>query len=135
MDTQTATNEQTTIELADVTDLVMTPIGCALPVARALPLAVRRIAESLHPEKIILFGSYAYGKPTPDSDVDLLVVFDTLVTRTERFLAVSELLSPRPFPVDILVRTSQEITTAISKGDFFIREIVAQGKLLYERRN
>lgn len=135
MDTQIATNEQTTIELADVTDLVMTPIGCALPVARALPLAVRRIVESLHPEKIILFGSYAYGKPTPDSDVDLLVVFDTLVTRTERFLAVSELLSPRPFPVDILVRTSQEITTAISKGDFFIREIVAQGKLLYERRN
>ena len=49
MDTQTATNEQTTIELADVTDLVMTPIGCALPVARALPLAVRRIVESLHP--------------------------------------------------------------------------------------
>lgn len=135
MDSMTTTNEETTVELADVTDPHMTPIGCALPVARALPLAVRRIVEALHPEKIILFGSYAYGKPTPDSDVDLLVVFDTLVARTERFLAVSELLSPRPFPVDILVRTSQEIATAISKGDFFIKEIVDQGKLLYGRRN
>ncbi len=47
------------------------------PVAKTLPKAVKRIVAELKPEKIILFGSYAYGNPTPDSDVDLLVVMET----------------------------------------------------------
>ena len=135
MDTQIATNEKPTIELADVTDPHMTPIGCALPVARALPLAVRRIVESLHPEKIILFGSYAYGKPTPNSDVDLLVILDTTASRSERSWSVSRLLIPRPFPVDILVRTPAEIEQSVLKRDYFILEILSQGRVLYEHRN
>jgi predicted nucleotidyltransferase len=81
----------------------------------------------LRPQKIILFGSYAYGNPTPDSDVDLLVVMETKASRKERFLAVSRLLMPRPFAVDIIVRTPQEIETALKRNDFFIDEIMSQG--------
>jgi len=111
----------------------VTPIGSDEPVSKTLPRAVKRIVETLHPEKIILFGSYAYGNPTPDSDVDLLVVMPTKEPEIERYLKVSRLIRPRPFAVDILVKTPQEITQAIRRGDFFIAEIVSQGKVLYER--
>lgn len=109
------------------------PIGFP-PVSETLPDAVRKIASALKPEKIILFGSYAYGKPTPDSDVDLLVVMETQKTRKERIVDVSLLLHPRPFPVDILVKTPQEIAFALQQGDFFLREIMEKGKILYEQR-
>jgi len=111
------------------------PIGCKHPVSETLPEAVQRIAQTLRPEKIILFGSYAHGTATPDSDVDLMVVMDTEAPSKERSWTVSRLLIPRPFPVDILVRTPQEIEGAVAKGDFFIREILTEGKVLYERRN
>lgn len=55
----------------------ITPTGFSTPVAEALPAAVQRIAQALQPEKSILFGSYAYGIPTPDSDVDSLVIMET----------------------------------------------------------
>jgi predicted nucleotidyltransferase len=111
----------------------MTPTGFRIPVAEALPAVVQRLVAALQPEKIILFGSYGYGKPTPDSDVDLLVILETIASSTDRYLAVSRLLYPRPFPVDILVRTPREIEQALHKGDFFIEEIVSQGRVLYER--
>lgn len=112
----------------------ITPIGSDAPVSVTLPKAVRRIARALRPQKIILFGSYAYGKPDPDSDVDLLVVMETNAPRKERYLTVSRLLRPRPFAVDIIVKTPREIKTAIKSGDFFIEEIYTQGKVLYEQR-
>jgi len=112
----------------------ITPIGSDAPVSETLPKAVRRIARELRPQKIILFGSYAYGNPTPDSDVDLLIVMQTNAPRKERSWAVSRLLIPRPFPVDILVRTPREVRNAIDAGDFFIQEILARGRVLYERR-
>lgn len=107
------------------------PIGFP-PVAETLPHAIEKIAKKLKPEKIILFGSYARGNPTPDSDVDLLVILDTPKTRKERVVAVSLLLYPRLFPVDILVKTPQEIEEEIEQGNFFIREIMSKGKVLYE---
>jgi len=112
----------------------ITPIGSDAPVSETLPKAVRRIARALRPQKIILFGSYGYGNPDPDSDVDLLVVMKTRASSADRSWAVSRLLIPRPFPVDILVRTPQEIARALRGGDFFIDEIVSQGQVLYERR-
>ncbi|MFZ5822464.1 MAG: nucleotidyltransferase domain-containing protein [Chloroflexota bacterium] len=110
----------------------MRPTGFP-PVAETLPQAVKKIAHGLDPEKIILFGSYAYGDPTPDSDVDLLVVLDTEQPRKERVVAVSLLLYPRPFPVDILVKTPKEVREELNKGNFFTREIMEKGKVLYER--
>jgi predicted nucleotidyltransferase len=109
------------------------PPGFAPVTQRALDDIVRRIVSELHPEQIILFGSYGYGSPTEDSDVDLLVVMETSSRPADRYLAVSRLIRPRPFPLDILVKTPAEIARALETGDFFIREIVTRGQTLYER--
>jgi predicted nucleotidyltransferase len=101
-----------------------------------LPQAIKRIVSELKPEKIILFGSYAYGNPTPDSDVDLLVVIETNGKNKEIYRAVSKLLYPRQFPVDIIIRTPKEVEEALKGGKdnaFFIREILKKGKVLYDR--
>jgi predicted nucleotidyltransferase len=111
----------------------VTPTGFLISVADRLPGVVQRLVTRLEPEKIVLFGSYAYGDPTPDSDVDLLVIWQTDASPTERYLAVSRELYPRPFPVDLLVRTPQEIDQALRAGDFFIQEIMTQGHVLYAR--
>lgn len=102
---------------------------------RAIRAVVRRIAERFQPEKVILFGSYAYGKPGPESDVDLLVVMRTSLRSRQQRLEISRALSPRPFPMDILVRTPEEMEERIAQGDAFLREIVTRGKVLYERRH
>jgi predicted nucleotidyltransferase len=120
-------------EIQDTPIPAVTPVGCVHPVSETLPLAVDQIARALDPERIILFGSYGYGAPTPDSDVDLLVIMETDATGPERSWAVSRLLLPRPFPVDILVKTPTEIQASLAAGDFFIREIVTKGAVLYER--
>jgi predicted nucleotidyltransferase len=109
--------------------------GSETPVEQNLPQAIDRIVRELRPEKIILFGSYAYGDPTPDSDVDLLVIMETELPKRQRSWEVARLLIPRPFPVDVLVRTPEEIQHAFATGDFFIQEIVSKGKVLYERRH
>lgn len=110
------------------------PVGFP-PVSKTLPQAVKKIAEALKPEKIILFGSYACGNPAPDSDVDLLVILKTKKPRKERVVAVSVLLYPRPFPVDIMVKTPKEIENDLKKGNVFIREIMKRGRVLYELSN
>jgi predicted nucleotidyltransferase len=112
---------------------LVTPTGFREPVQTALPQAVKRIVEILNPQKIVLFGSYANGFPTPDSDVDLLIVMETSASQVERYRNVSDLLYPRQFPVDILVKTPREIDKALQKGDFFIKEIFQEGIVLYEQ--
>ena len=105
------------------------------PVSKTLPKAIKRIVAELKPEKIILFGSYAYGNPTPDSDVDLLVVIETNGRNKETYRAISKLLYPRQFPVDIIVKTPREVDEALKGGvdnAFFIRDIVKKGKVLYD---
>jgi predicted nucleotidyltransferase len=94
---------------------------------------VRRIVTTLHPERVILFGSYAYGTPSDHSDVDFLVILETDARPADRYLAVSRLIRPRPFPLDFVVKTPDEITQALVKGDSFICEIVTQGRVLYAR--
>jgi len=93
----------------------------------------RRIVECFQPQRIILFGSYAHGHPKPESDVDLLVIMETAKRSRQQRLEISQALSPRPFPLDIVVRTPQEIEERIALGDRFLREIITQGKVLYER--
>lgn len=94
---------------------------------------VRRIVTACAPEKIILFGSYAYGDPTADSDVDLLVIQKTTLRRVERTVVISELILPRPFPVDILVKTPAEIQEALRHNDPFIKDLLSRGRVLYEQ--
>jgi predicted nucleotidyltransferase len=94
---------------------------------------VREIAEKFHPEKVILFGSYAYGKPTIDSDVDLLVVMESEERPARRAIRVAHELLDIPFPMDILVRTPAEVVKRLQMEDYFMREVVQQGRVLYER--
>jgi uncharacterized protein len=109
------------------------PKGFAPVTAELLQSIVQRIVAGVHPQKIVLFGSYAYGTPSPDSDLDILVVMTTTERPAQRVLVVSRLLRPRPFPMDILVRTPGEITTAVEHRDSFIQEILTRGKVLYEQ--
>lgn len=90
------------------------------------------IAGKYRPDKIVLFGSYATGNPNRDSDVDLLVIVNTKQSTWD--LAVDISLSiEHSFPMDIIVRTPQEIARRRQFGDFFIQDIMANGKVLYER--
>ena len=109
------------------------PVGLKVSVGKSLRPAVQKIVAELKPEKIILFGSYAYGLPNPHSDVDLLVIMKTRASLKERSWSVSRLLLPRPFPVDILVKTPKEVEKALEAGDFFLKEILTRGKVLYDR--
>jgi len=109
------------------------PVGLKVSVGKSLRPAIQKIVAELRPEKVILFGSYAYGTPSPHSDVDLLVIMKTRASLKERSWAVSRLLLPRPFPVDILVKTPREIEKSLKTGDFFLQEILTRGKVLYDR--
>jgi len=90
-----------------------------------------RIAEQFHPERIILFGSYAAGLPNPDSDVDLLVI---LPFEGKSWKMASEIRrQTRPsFPMDLLVRTPEQLRQRLTRHDVFLRDITQRGKTLYE---
>ena len=94
----------------------------------------RRIVRAYKPERVVLFGSFAAGRATPHSDVDLLIVKRTMRSTVERYRVVSDLFVPRPFPMDILVYTPGEWHKAIKAGDQFAREIIETGRVMYERR-
>ena len=89
------------------------------------------VARQFKPQRIILFGSYAYGQPTRDSDVDLLVVMKHHKRNVEQAIAIRTKVDA-PFPMDLLVRTPARVQERIALGDFFMREIVTKGKVLYE---
>jgi predicted nucleotidyltransferase len=94
---------------------------------------VRKIVDEFNPEKVILFGSYAYGKPNIDSDVDMLIVTESEERPPQRATRAYRAVHGKTFPMDIIVRTPAEIAHRLAIGDFFIKEIVGMGKVLYER--
>ncbi|MGH9767265.1 MAG: nucleotidyltransferase domain-containing protein [Blastocatellia bacterium] len=91
----------------------------------------RRIAEEFKPEKIILFGSHAYGKPTPESDLDLLVVMPYEGSYFQQAMIIRRRLG-LVTPMDLLVLTSEDLRYRLDIGDRFMREIVERGKVMYE---
>lgn len=101
--------------------------------AREIETIVRRIAEGYKPLKVVLFGSHAYGEPTKDSDVDLLIVKETSERFIDRWVTVRELIADpgRRVAVEPIVVTPDELEQRLSRGDQFFREIVVRGKLLY----
>jgi predicted nucleotidyltransferase len=91
----------------------------------------KRVAARFRPEKIILFGSHAYGTPTADSDVDLLVV---MPARDQIEQAVKIRWEfPAPFPLDLIVRTPKRLKRRLDDGDSFLLEIMARGIMLHEK--
>jgi len=93
----------------------------------------RHIARRFNPEQIILFGSHAYGKPTADSDVDLLVVMDTSKDEMEAMVEIAKSLPILTFGVDVIVRSRRTLERRKRLGDWFLREVTEKGKVLYER--
>ena len=91
----------------------------------------RRIGREYHPERVMLFGSYARGTATDDSDVDLLVVMAFEGKAVDKSVEIRLKVIP-PFPVDLLVYTPDAVRRRIAMGDTFVRDVFRHGKVLYE---
>jgi predicted nucleotidyltransferase len=90
-----------------------------------------RIAKEFHPQRIILFGSYADGAPRSDSDVDLLVVMPFRGNPLHKAWEIISKLKPS-FSVDVLVRRPEEIKQRVENNDWFMREVLERGRTLYD---
>jgi predicted nucleotidyltransferase len=102
-------------------------------VRKTIRLIADKLKESYNPEKIILFGSYAWGLPDEDSDIDLLVIKDTEETPHRRNVNVRKLVSSlrKGYGLDILVITPEELKSRLEIGDQFLQEIISRGEVLY----
>ena len=90
------------------------------------------VAAAFKPQRIILFGSHAYGEPDEDSDVDVLVVMPKS-RRVRRDTAVKIRLKVSvDFPVDVLVRGESEVEQRVRERDLFMTHITSQGRVMYE---
>ena len=92
---------------------------------------VSTIVQNIHPDKVILFGSYANGNPGEDSDLDLLVIKDMPQKRIQRGREIRKHLRGTGIPIDLLVYTPQEIEEWSDTKAAFITQIVDQGQVLY----
>ena len=90
-----------------------------------------KIARQFQPQRIILFGSYAYGQPTPDSDVDLLVVMRHEGRAREQAVRIRQSID-ETFPMDLIVRSPETVAQRLAWGGCFLREITERGEALYE---
>ena len=99
----------------------------------SLQSILKKLIERYKPQKVILFGSYAYGFPNLDSDLDLLIIKETSVEFLDRLIEVREILSDpnRNIPLEVIVLTPQEVKKRTSIGDQFITQIIENGTVLY----
>ena len=100
-----------------------------------ISLIVDKIKQE-NPEKIILFGSHAYGNPGKDSDVDILVIKNIEENKIRDFriklkMLLWEIIIKENIPVDILVDNQERINQRINDGDMFYQEIMTKGNVLY----
>jgi predicted nucleotidyltransferase len=104
--------------------------GADVPIA-AIRRYARRIAERFQPEKIILFGSHAYGAPHADSDVDILVIMPTRNEIDQAFQIRCQV--PTEFPMDLIVLKPRNVKWRLQERESFLSEIMTKGKILYEK--
>jgi len=93
---------------------------------------VNDVINRFNPERVILFGSHASGNATLDSDVDILVVMDFKSRPHQQAFEIRKTIK-RSFPLDLLVRRPADIDRRLKLGDFFIKEIMQEGKVMYEK--
>lgn len=100
---------------------------------RVIRRVVERLRRDYHPLQVILFGSYAAGRPRNDSDLDLLIVKDTAKSFHQRLFEVRQLVSPvlKGQPFEPIVVTPKELRQRLAKGDQFFEQIVTSGKSVY----
>jgi predicted nucleotidyltransferase len=113
--------------VADAARLIVPEVTDAL-----LSEMVSKIVKHFHPDKVILFGSRAWGEPTKESDLDIMVVMDVDGSPIRKAAGISRIVRPRFLPIDLIVRTPGEIEHRIKIGDPFIKRIMNHGKVLYE---
>lgn len=95
---------------------------------------VGKIVKEFQPEKIILFGSWAWGNPGPDSDADLLIIKRSSKPRLQREQELNAILFPREMPLDLLVYTPDELEQSINRNrNLFIEDVVRNGRVLYTK--
>jgi uncharacterized protein len=94
----------------------------------------KQIVREFHPEKIVIFGSYAYGKPNPYSDLDLLVIMKFEGSPLQQAGRIIERIDP-PMAVDLIVRTRQQVQERLRQQDGFISGILKRGKVAYEAQH
>jgi predicted nucleotidyltransferase len=101
------------------------------PLTGWLDVAVKRLCQSIAPEQIILFGSWARGTATRRSDIDLFIVWDCDIPPLERIGKILTLLIDAPLPVEVIVYTPDELARCAERP--FIRQLLAEGKTLYQQ--
>ncbi len=105
--------------------------------AKAVKDTIQSILDKLvtgyAPQKVILYGSHAYGNPRPDSDIDLLIIKETTARFFDRMFMVRRILTNpgRSLPVEPIVLTPEEVARRLAIGDQFIAEIMEKGEVLY----
>ena len=102
--------------------------GANVPM-RVIRRCARAIAEEFHPDKIILFGSHAYGTPYEDSDVDLLIIMSCYSQHSQAVRILWRLAAP--FPLDLIVRTPENLAWRLDEKESFHTTIVTLGKILH----
>jgi predicted nucleotidyltransferase len=90
-----------------------------------------QIAREFNPDRIILFGSHAYGQPGNDSDVDILVVLPFKGKPVRKAIEIRNKINAG-MPLDLIVRTPEQLAERLAQNDWFMREIVERGRTLYE---
>lgn len=95
---------------------------------------ISRIAKGYHPDKVILFGSFAKGNFTNDSDLDLLIIKDTDLPKQKRNFEIYKLLRGSMIPMDILVYTKSEFEEEILNKFSFLYSAIKTSKIMYERK-
>jgi predicted nucleotidyltransferase len=106
--------------------------GADIPM-RVIRRFARQVAERFQPDKIILFGSYAYGTPHADSDVDILVIMPARNEHDQAFKIRCAV--PSQFPMDLLVFKPQHVKWRLEERESFLTEIMTKGKILYEKND
>jgi predicted nucleotidyltransferase len=124
-------------------DYLLKDTGCAKEISPMLTVnkntqeiiqnILKKLLADYAPQKVVLFGSYAYGNPDSDSDIDLLIIKETSERFLDRWVMVQRLLTGthRSYPVETLVLTPQEVESRLAVGDQFIEEILQKGDVLY----
>jgi uncharacterized protein len=105
--------------------------GMTILTLRDIQKIVQQIVEHFHPQKVILFGSYAHGTPTEDSDVDLLVVMETDEPPLHAAARIAAAID-HPCALDILVRRPSDLEASLARKGVFATEVLTTGVVLYE---
>jgi uncharacterized protein len=101
-------------------------------VNREIDSFIKKIVTRFNPERIILFGSHAYGTPSSWSDVDIVVVMNTPLEPIEQEVLIRKEI-PRRFPLDLIVVKPRQFARRLKLGDPLIRTVTSKGKILYEK--